>query len=153
MSAEIERLNMIPPSPFLTCITVADLARLKADHGLAKRHYTLQATPGMAITTKERFFEAVNASLPLDPPHVSHDWDALDDSLFGGLLGLNNPAVDIIWPFANDVAVVFLVKAVKFLKSVAESVHEHNGMQVRLFLVCSNEPSRQRIEAEFWFLA
>lgn len=147
---------MTPPSPFLTCSTVIDFAQLKADHGLAKRHYMLQAAPGIAITAEERFWAAAIASLPLDPPimlkHTRYYWDALDDSLVGGLLGLGIPAVDIVWPFANDVAVVFLVKAVKFLRSVAESVQEHNGMQVRLFLLCSNEPSRQRIEAEFWFL-
>jgi hypothetical protein len=147
---------MTPPAPFLTCRTVTDFAQLKAEHGVAKRHYTLQATPSMAINTEERFWAAVIASLPLDPPimlkHTRYYWDALDDSLFGGLLGLGIPAVDIIWPFANDVAVVFLVKAVKFFKNVAENVHEHNGMQVRLCLVCSNEASRQRIDAEFWFL-
>lgn len=85
------------------------------------------ATPmGGVINTQERFWAAVVASLPLDPPislkHTRYNWDALDDSLFGGLLGLGVPAVDILWPFANDVAMVFLVPAVKFFQKVAGSV-------------------------------
>lgn len=114
---------------FLSCIAVADLERLKAERQLAKKHYVLRTANGRIADTKERFFEAVNLSLPLDPfypPGIAHSWDALDDSLFGGLLGLEAPEADIIWPFANDVGIAFLVTGVKFFKNVADSVRNRD---------------------------
>lgn len=141
---------------FLHCITIAEVGRLKAEHGKARKQFTFQTPTKQVINTKERFFEAANASLPLDPPNVLHDWDALQDSLFGGLLRSGARFVDIVWPFANDVAIVFLVKAVKFFKLVADSVGGRDdigaSVTVRVFLVCSNEASRNKLEAEFWFL-
>ena len=143
---------MEPATPWLQCITVADLARLKAEQGLAKTRYTLQTSTGVIVNTKERFFEAANQSLPLDPPRVRQNWDALEDSLFGGVLGRPDRSVDILWPFANDVARVFLVVGVKFFKSVTEAVEDHfeYPTRMRLLLICSNESSKQRLDAELW---
>jgi hypothetical protein len=51
------------------------------------------------ISDKLGFFNAVRAVLPLDPPLYadSENWDALNDSLWGGLYSLQNPGNIIIW--------------------------------------------------------
>jgi Barstar (barnase inhibitor) len=48
-------------------------------------------------------FDRVRASLPLDPPLVgSKSWDALADSLWGGVDSLDASVVVIIWSGASD---------------------------------------------------
>ncbi|MFD6294064.1 barstar family protein [Streptomyces sp. NPDC060235] len=51
-------------------------------------------------TDKEAFFEAVRETLPLDPPLGTSRtvWDALSDSVWGGLHALKRPRVVIVWP-------------------------------------------------------
>lgn len=48
---------------------------------------------------KEAIFSAFRRDLPMDPPlHSSRSWEALSDSLFGGLFGLAaGPHVVIVW--------------------------------------------------------
>ncbi len=106
------------------------------------------------VNTKERFLLRLTPSLPLDPPYVSHNWDALADSLFGGLLSGCATSVDIMWPFANDVTLQFLIVGVKFFRQVAESVRdrEDSSVSLRLFLICSNDNSRSTLEAALWSL-
>ncbi|MFD8207617.1 hypothetical protein ACFV2S_14670 [Streptomyces sp. NPDC059695] len=56
-------------------------------------------------TDKEAFFGAVQETLPLDPPLGPHMvWDALSDSVWGGLHELKSPRVVIVWPDARPVA-------------------------------------------------
>jgi hypothetical protein len=46
-----------------------------------------------------RFFEAMKALLPLDPPLVGNrSWDALSDSLWSGLDQLAADNIAIVWP-------------------------------------------------------
>ncbi len=54
-------------------------------------------------TDKDSFFEAVRRTLPLDPPlrSGSQVWDALSDSLWGGLDDLEASRVVIVWPDAR----------------------------------------------------
>jgi Barstar (barnase inhibitor) len=60
--------------------------------------------PG-GIKDKCAFFEGIRKSLPLDPPVVSnHSWDALSDSLWGGLDGLDASEIAIIWPGSAEMA-------------------------------------------------
>jgi hypothetical protein len=55
--------------------------------------------PGTEIRSSQSFFEAIRAALPLDPPIVgSRSWDALSDSLWGGLDSLDATRVLILWP-------------------------------------------------------
>lgn len=56
--------------------------------------YTLAST----IRDKTSFVDAVRAVLPLDPPVVTGNWDALEDSLWEGLYELPAPKIAIIWP-------------------------------------------------------
>ncbi|MFE5594201.1 barstar family protein [Streptomyces sp. NPDC056549] len=57
-------------------------------------------------TDKEAFFGAVREALPLEPPLGTFRmvWDALSDSVWGGLHELKSPRVVIVWPDARPVA-------------------------------------------------
>ena len=58
------------------------------------------------IKHKRTFFEGIRKSLPLDPPVVGdHSWDALSDSLWNGLDGVDANAIAIIWPGSLATAV------------------------------------------------
>jgi barstar (barnase inhibitor) len=58
--------------------------------------------PNVPITGRAAFFDAVRGIFPLDPPVLgSRMWDALSDSLAGGLAGVDTAYVVIIWPSAN----------------------------------------------------
>jgi hypothetical protein len=49
-------------------------------------------------STRQAFFDAVRAALPLDPPLVrSQSWDALSDSVWGGLDSLDTRTIVITW--------------------------------------------------------
>lgn len=49
------------------------------------------------------FFNAVRASLPLDPPLMGlRSWDALSDSLWGGIDRIDASIVVITWTGASD---------------------------------------------------
>jgi hypothetical protein len=51
------------------------------------------------ITSKAGFFDGICGSLPLDPPlmRVTDVWDALHDSLSGGLMEVDEPRIVIVW--------------------------------------------------------
>ena len=54
---------------------------------------------------RERVFESVKATFPLDPPVVSaRSWDALSDSLWGGIVGLGARRIAGIWVDADNFA-------------------------------------------------
>jgi len=55
-------------------------------------------------STRADFFDAVRASLPLDPPLIGSrtKWEALSDSLWGGIDELDSSVVVIIWTGASD---------------------------------------------------
>ncbi|WP_306328488.1 barstar family protein [Streptomyces venezuelae] len=77
-------------------------------------------------TDKETFFGAVREALPLDPPLGTFRmvWDALSDSVWGGLHELKSPRVVIVWPDARPVAGAagdFWI-ALEILRDVAESL-------------------------------
>ncbi|WHM40956.1 barstar family protein [Streptomyces sp. BPTC-684] len=70
-----------------------------------------QGVPAFTLSTagrtdQEAFFAAVRQTLPLDPPLGADRtvWDALADSLWGGLHALNSPRAVIVWPDAQPVA-------------------------------------------------
>lgn len=55
-------------------------------------------------TDKDAFFGAVQVALPLDPPlGPGRVWDALSDSVAGGLHELKSPRVVIVWTDARPV--------------------------------------------------
>ncbi|MFG3248454.1 barstar family protein [Streptomyces sp. NPDC048187] len=98
-------------------------------------------------TDKEAFFGAVRRTLPLDPPLGSGTvWDALSDSIWGGLHELRSPRVVIVWPDARPVAGaegVFPI-ALSILRDVAESLAEArytSGRPTRVSVYVAPAPS------------
>lgn len=57
------------------------------------------------IKDERAFFEGIRKSLPLDPPVVGdHSWNALSDSLWNGLDGIDACGIAIIWPGSAEMA-------------------------------------------------
>lgn len=51
------------------------------------------------ISDKSEFFDAIRVHLPLDPSLIgSYSWDALSDSVWGGLHSLEATRIAIVWP-------------------------------------------------------
>jgi Barstar (barnase inhibitor) len=75
-------------------------------------------------STRQAFFDAVRAALPLDPPLVrSQSWDTLSDSVWGGLDSLDTRTIVITWRDAStfkDVAPAEFEIASSTLHDVAE---------------------------------
>lgn len=67
--------------------------------------YTTFVLPASGIVDRASFFDAVRATLPLDPPVVgARSWDALSDSLWEGLYALPDQRIAILWPNARTMA-------------------------------------------------
>jgi barstar (barnase inhibitor) len=81
--------------PTIITLAQADEVRAEAERtGIPLYIISTGARSGCAA-----FFDAVRASLPLDPPVMSScNWDALSDSLWQGLYDLGVPRVVIMWP-------------------------------------------------------
>ncbi|WP_326560011.1 barstar family protein [Micromonospora sp. NBC_01796] len=61
---------------------------------------------------RDAFFDAVRATLPLDPPLASnYSWDALADSIFGGLVILDVDRVLVVWTDAAEMTAAAPVDA------------------------------------------
>lgn len=75
---------------------------LAFENDLRNDGYQCFVIDGSQIQSGESFFRAVRATLPLDPPVMRDDhWDALADSLFGGLVLLEEVRVAIMWTHAD----------------------------------------------------
>ena len=87
------------------------------------------------ISTREALFDAVRQSLPLDPPIVSsRSWDALSDSLWGGLASLDQDRILILWPSSTTMATSSprdYETAVEVLKDVIASLANDEATQGR----------------------
>lgn len=76
-----------------------DLVRAEAE----RAGWFTFALPGSGIVNKATFFAAARALLPLDPPVMADNWDALSDSLWGLF---RHPArrIAILWPNSEPMA-------------------------------------------------
>ncbi|MBA9007219.1 barstar family protein [Thermomonospora cellulosilytica] len=87
MSGPRGRVEVVGEGDLLEAVEAAD--------GGDVRVYSI-STAGRS--DRRGFFDAVRESLPLDPPLAgSRSWDALADSLWGGINSLGGPSVLIIW--------------------------------------------------------
>ena len=92
--------------------------------GLKACHYRVLALPAN-IVDKASFFTAVRATLPLVPALATDHWDALDDSLFEGLLELPEDRIAIVWAGAREMRAKdhdAFSAAVQVLENVARSL-------------------------------
>lgn len=87
----------------------------------ARRVFTLTHPSGAPITDERTFYDAVLHTFPLDPPLLQQkrcNWDALQDSLYGGLVNLEEELIDIVWPDVHAVAsasIPTLIEGIRFL--------------------------------------
>jgi hypothetical protein len=82
--------------PGLTRTGSVDAAALRRD--AERAGYTTLMLPEQGIVDKASFFEAVRSTLPQDPPLGIYDnWDALSDSLSGGLYEHPDQRIAILW--------------------------------------------------------
>lgn len=67
--------------------------------------FTVFVLPETGVVDRASFFDAVRATLPLDPPILgSRSWDALSDSLWEGLHTHPAKRIVIVWPGTGDIA-------------------------------------------------
>lgn len=86
------------------------------------------------LNSRQAFFDAVRATLPLDPPIVGdRSWDALSDSLWGGLDALASERLLIVWPNADAMnqSPADLRTALRVLSDVAEMLADVNATNGR----------------------
>lgn len=73
-----------------------DAVALKSE--LEKNDWAVYILEGIGIVSKDSFFNKVKITLPLDPSLGDYNvWDALQDSLFGGIDLLESKKICIIW--------------------------------------------------------
>jgi Barstar (barnase inhibitor) len=90
---------------------------------LINRGYRVFLLPNN-IKDKRAFFEGIRRTLPLDPPVVSdRSWDALSDSVWGGLHSLDAGSIAIIWPGSAEMAEA-QPKDFKIAKSILSDLTE-----------------------------
>lgn len=146
---------------FLYCLTHFEW---QEQNSLPKQRYIFQIPKQKPITTPELFREAVIHTFPLDPPLTSgkYHFDALADSLYGGLLALpsltpnHNLPVSVIWTWADAIPQNFLIQQVAFFYHVAQSFtvdNQQGGVALRLYLICANTHTKQSLQQLFsWYL-
>lgn len=85
----------------INCIKHESLNQLKTD--LHQKNYCLFELNGEEIQNAESLFQQIAGSFPQDPPLSGNcNWDALADSLFGGLDQLGETRVAFIWTHADN---------------------------------------------------
>lgn len=77
----------------------------------SRRVFTLQHPQGHRIVSKNSFYDAVAATFPLNPllseerlAEYKYNMGALIDSLHGGIRGVEEQLIDIVWPEFDVVA-------------------------------------------------
>jgi hypothetical protein len=107
--------------PGLRRIGAVDAEAIRSD--AERAGYTTFVLPAQGITDKASFFEAVGKTLPLDPPlGIYNVWDALSDSLSGGLYEHPDRRIAILWLGTGNMATsapADFEKAVDLLAGVA----------------------------------
>jgi hypothetical protein len=75
------------------------LEMVAARREMERAGYTTFVLPAEGVIDRASFFDAVRATLPLDPPLVgTRSWDALSDALWEGLHSHKARRIAIVWP-------------------------------------------------------
>ena len=135
-----------------TVITLADSDSIAAR---SEKLYRFCLKSGAVPRSEESLWQAVIDTFPLDPRKSSPGrvLDALEDSLFGGLLGAGHSEVDVLWRYADHTPRDFLSFGVEFFQQLAESLHPNerakngeDGVLLHLYLVCANHSAREDLD-------
>lgn len=101
---------------------------------------------GNEIADKDGFYRDIRDNFPLDPPLLGNsvNWDALADSLWGGIFNLEKSNVFFVWrghkKMQENDRKSYLV-ATEVLTSIANTLSEPkytSGRPVDLFILISN---------------
>jgi len=86
----------------LSCVNQGD--RRKVTNWLEEHQFLLFILDGSNIHDIGTFFQSAAQVFPQDPPLVGSSWngDAFVDSLFGGLDGLGQAKVAVLWTDVNN---------------------------------------------------
>lgn len=99
-------------------------------HKLQKEGWVVYEMDGKCIQNKFDFFSQVRKLLPLDPPLSGNEkWDALEDSLWGGLYETSASYILIVWRsafFMERLAAQDFRIAVDILSDLAKSISDKN---------------------------
>jgi hypothetical protein len=110
--------------PGLTRVEALDVEEIRRE--AEQTGHSTFVLPADGIVDRGSFFDAVRATLPVDPPLLgSRSWDALSDSLWQGLYAHPALRIAILWPNAGAMARTApaeLETAVKVLSDVASSL-------------------------------
>lgn len=93
------------------------------------------------MADRATMFSQIAHDLPEDPPDVRSNWDALNDSLWGGLVELERPHVAIFWLHANillacDAEALYM--ALDVFRQVADDLDQSANLphvELRIFLI------------------
>jgi hypothetical protein len=129
---------------FVNQDSLDDLRQLLHQHG-----FRMIDLDGQNITDADSFFAATAEQLPQDPELVGQkaNWDALLDSLWGGLVLLEENRVALLWLHADRMlhqGLPDLLIATEVLRDLARQVSttEHGGSHpilLQIFLVGGGE--------------
>ncbi len=112
--------------PVLSCVNAQSLNALKSM--LQMMAYKVFEIDGSRIEDAQTFFQIAKKVLPLDPPISGRvNWDALSDSMWGGVDRLGEPRVAYVWTNVErmlDRGLYDLLMASSCFQDVAVSVHD-----------------------------
>ncbi|MCX7748961.1 MAG: barstar family protein [Clostridia bacterium] len=94
---------------------------------LSSQDFEVLEIDGDCIYDSKTFFKAVKDSLPFDPPISGKvNWDAFSDSLWEGIMNLENQKVAIVWTKAENMlnyGLGGLIDAIRALTDVSTSLY------------------------------
>lgn len=95
------------------------------------------------INSIQSFFKYISNYLPLDPPISGQiHFDALEDSLFDGLVSLNSSNIVIIWEnadtmFNNDIN--SMIKVIVMFNDVMRSLYKYEKVHLVVIYIGGND--------------
>lgn len=139
---------------FLECLTVSEKKDISSRDS---KVYNFQVQNNIPVTSERLFWEAAINTFLLNPKYhkSGQSMDALEDSLFAGLLESSDSRSNIVWSCADSVQQTFIKKQVVFFHHLAQSLHPESkfrsksrdgGVVLCLYLVCSNEGNRNALD-------
>jgi hypothetical protein len=119
-------------------------------HQRQQERWCVLQLDGTRIESKQTLFEQINRDLPLDPPGVGPHlkWEALADSLWGGLVDLARDAIAIEWHHARILLVhdhSTMAEALDCFQGLAETLAESRRIFLRIVLIDSEADAQRAI--------
>jgi hypothetical protein len=114
-----------------------------------RRTIALTHPSEQSIVDKSTFFDSILYTFPLDPPipiGQTYHWDAIQDSVRGGLWSIREELIDIVWYDVHITAsnsIPTLVEGIRFLLDATDNFQEKywgiKNVYTRILLVYAKE--------------